>query len=289
MQISVVVPFFQAEHTIRSCIEGLLAQDLPRKQFEILMIDNNSTDGSTAIAREYPEVTLLRESKQGAYAARNRGLTVACGGLIAFTDPDCVPRPDWLRRLSEPFSCPRVQIVVGRALLARDSLLLTTLQDYERSRDELVLSGDDALLFYGRTNNMAVRRRVFDELGPFVERRRGADSMLVRRCADRYSCGAVRYEPSAEVVHLEVDRPATYYRKVFTYGRSLASSKRVVPHRILGRRERWRVFRSACGKHGYSRSRSCLLLLLLALEGAVWKLGSLSAAVEMRAGRRPRE
>ena len=155
VQVSAIVPFYQAEWCVRRCIEGLLNQDLGSEHYEILMIDNNSTDRSVAIVDEYSDsaVTLLREPKQGAYAARNRGLAEARGEVIVFTDPDCVPRHDWLRLLTQPLECPDVEIVMGRALLDVHSRALQTLQDYEKSKDEQIYGGDDVLVYVGRTNN----------------------------------------------------------------------------------------------------------------------------------------
>src|SRR5262249_3385794 len=103
-EISVIVPFYNAERYIQDCIRGLLAQNFPENAYEIIMVDNNSTDASTSIVKQQPHITLLTEQKQGAYAARNRGLTAARGSVIAFTDPDCVPDPHWLQQIAMTFA-----------------------------------------------------------------------------------------------------------------------------------------------------------------------------------------
>lgn len=272
-----IVPCYQAERTLRRCIEGLLGQDLPEERFEILLVDNNSTDRTASIAGEYPRVRLSSEVRQGAYAARNRALRQARGDVVAFTDPDCVPRPDWLRELTRPLEEEDVEIVVGRALLNVGSVGLATLQDYETSKDALLLEGDEPRVYFGRTNNMAVRRRVFERLGPFEERARGADTVLVRRCVDHYSCNAVRYQPTAEVLHLEVGDLLTYYRKIATYARSHARLEEQVAVDVIDRSSRLNVVRKACRDHDYALPRSGLLLGLLLIEGLVWRLGRASA------------
>ena len=277
MQISVIVPFYQAERTIRRCLEALLAQDPTGHAYEILMVDNNATDRSAAIVAEYPGVKLLHEPSQGAYAARNRALTEARGAWIAFTDPDCVPRRSWLRELTLPFRVPDVQMVVGRPLLDVRSTAMATLQDYERAKDEFVFGGDEPLVYYGRNNNMAVRRSLFEELGPFDELRRGADVVLARRCVDAHGCRSVVYAPDAEVLHLEMGDLATYYRKVFTYGRSVTRSRARAAGGVIDRRGRWRVIQETRSKNGYSTARTLLLLALLGVEGCCWKLGSWAA------------
>src|SRR6185437_12388918 len=65
---------------------------------EVIVVDNGSSDASRDIASGHPAVTrVVTESRPGSYAARNAGLAVATGDLIAFTDADCLPASDWLR------------------------------------------------------------------------------------------------------------------------------------------------------------------------------------------------
>ncbi|MBU0677409.1 MAG: glycosyltransferase [Verrucomicrobia bacterium] len=100
--VSVVIPVFNDEDRIRIVIEALLSQSLPREQFEVIIVDNGSTDGTAKVIEEYAGkypgvIRLEREDKiQSSYAARNRGIEVARGALLAFTDSDCVPQPEWL-------------------------------------------------------------------------------------------------------------------------------------------------------------------------------------------------
>ncbi len=209
--VSVIVPFYNAEPYIEHCIRGLLAQELPAAEFEILMVDNNSTDRSAEIVARYPRIRLLHEPKQGAYAARNRALEHARGDLLAFTDPDCVPRPDWLSRLLAPLCDPRVQVVIGRSDPASRSPALALLAAWEHQRELYIFGSGDPLLYYGRTNNLATRRIALQAHGPFVEVLRGGDTIFVRRVADRSGCEAVRYMPDARVLHLEIDSLRAYF------------------------------------------------------------------------------
>lgn len=276
-RISVIVPFYQAEETIARCIEGLLSQDLPRDHYEILMVDNNTRDRSAEIVSRHPEIRLLRETRQGAYAARNGGLGQARGDWIAFTDPDCIPANDWLRRLTSPFVEPNVEIVIGRSRLAAGSRAMRALDEYERVRDQTVFGSAEPLVYYGRNNNMAVRRRTFDSLGLYSERQRGADVVLVRRCVDRYSCDAVVYADKAEVLHLEIAALTTYFRKAFTYGRSLSLTAKEISLAGLDRHSRWRAFRETCRSGRYSPFRSALLFASLVTASLSWTLGAIFA------------
>lgn len=111
--VSVVVPAYNEHFNIANCIEALLAQDYPADRLEIIIVDNNSTDDTADIVRKYP-VTLLHERDiQTPAASRNRGIRHAQGEIVAFTDADCIPEPDWLSHMVAPFSDSQVVGVAG--------------------------------------------------------------------------------------------------------------------------------------------------------------------------------
>lgn len=276
-RISVIVPFYNSERYIERCIEGLLSQDYPAQEYEVIMVDNGGADRSAGIVQRYPSITLLEEAKRGSYAARNRGLRVAKGDIVAFTDADCVPCRTWLSEIVAAMREPEIGIVLGQRDYEGTSLPLALLEAYENEKHEWVFQSGVPELYYGRTGNMAVRRAIFDELGPFVERDRGSDTIFVRRCVDRRSCAAVRYSPEMRVRHLEINGIRKIYRKYATYGASSREYGRIVEVRTLSDRERMGVFRKVVREERYSWARSALLLSLLALGRFLWGVGSLSA------------
>jgi glycosyltransferase involved in cell wall biosynthesis len=275
------------EKYIEDCLQSLLAQDYPTDAYEILMIDNNSTDTSSRIVRQYPMVRLLREEKQGAYAARNRGIAEAQGAVIAFTDPDCAPGKDWLRTIDVALRSPEVHLVIGRCQLPTRSLTLSLLMAQEHQKLNFILNSATKELYYGYTNNMAVRRDVFDRLGFFLERARGADRIFVRRTVEEYSCDAVRYEAAMHVLHQEITSLWKYFQKQWIYGYSNRLCDEVILTRSPTIRERSRIFRETVRKEGYSAAQASLLLGVFAVcvacyragrWSAVWSLGRQSAA-----------
>ncbi len=271
--VSVIVPCFDAAATLERCLTSLREQESLDFESEIIVVDNNSRDASAEIAGATEGVVLLREWEQGAYAARNRGIVHARGEWLVFTDPDCVAEPDWLAELLRPFADTAVKIVNGRSLLHGRSLAMRTLGDYEHVKDAMILGGEETNLYYGHTNNMAVRREVFAMLGPFETRRRGADVICVRRCADHFGAGSVVYCPEARVEHLEMDGLATYYRKVFTYGWSQALYREVVESRTAAPSKRWSLVGRVARECGYGALRRGLLACLMAIESVAWWLG----------------
>ena len=94
MQISVVVPVRNGERTLPRLMASLVAQSL--KPYEIIVVDDGSSDRSPDIAREYGAKLYFTGGGKGANYARNLGVKASSGDIIAFTDSDCVAHPDWL-------------------------------------------------------------------------------------------------------------------------------------------------------------------------------------------------
>ena len=95
--VSVVVPFFDSERHVAACVESLLGQEHVGGPFEIILVNNGSSDGSASVVSRYREVALLDEPAPGAYAARNTGIGRARAPIVAFTDADCVVDRHWLQ------------------------------------------------------------------------------------------------------------------------------------------------------------------------------------------------
>jgi glycosyltransferase involved in cell wall biosynthesis len=284
--ISVVVPFYNARHHLERCVVGLLRQNYPPSRYEIIMVDNNSTDHSTEIVQRYPEIRLLLEPKQGAYAARNRGVAAAEGRILAFTDADCVPAPDWLEKMDAALSLPGVEVAQGGRLFARDVPALSMLAAYETQRAAYIFSAPSVGIRSGYTNNMAVRRCAFDRCGPFQEVGRGADTLFVLRVMEEYaSTDVVRYVGEARVRHLEITTVPRWLRKRFIYGQSFERHYpvRKRTHRDLTPAERSLILRRTVEANGYSRVDVLRLIALLYLgryafsagrRSVRWRIGS---------------
>jgi lipopolysaccharide/colanic/teichoic acid biosynthesis glycosyltransferase/glycosyltransferase involved in cell wall biosynthesis len=100
--MSVIVPAYNAQGTLGSCLAALQDQSLPRDRYEVVVVDDGSTDRTAEVARQY-ETDLLHQPHAGPAAARNRGAQAARGEILLFTDADCTPAHDWIERMTEPF------------------------------------------------------------------------------------------------------------------------------------------------------------------------------------------
>src|SRR5262245_9881137 len=123
-EVSIIVPVYNGGRTITALLESLVFQRYPRGRFEIIVVDNRSTDTTISQARRFPVQLLHEDGIQSSYAARNRGVHAAQGTLLAFTDADCVADPSWLSELCRPFAQPHVGASAGAIIAARPTTLV---------------------------------------------------------------------------------------------------------------------------------------------------------------------
>src|SRR5262245_47009388 len=108
---SIVIPTLNRPNAIRDCLQACLRLDYPADLFEVIVIDDGSEPPvePSADAR----VRVIRQSRQGPAAARNRGIQAARGPLLAFVDDDCRPRPNWLSALTTAWSAAPAALLGG--------------------------------------------------------------------------------------------------------------------------------------------------------------------------------
>jgi len=107
-----VIPVYNEAGRIADCLRAVAAQVI--QPYEVIVVDNNSTDGTAAIARQFPFVRIVRESRQGVVYARRRGFDEACGDVIGSLDADTDIPVDWVRTVQRIFTEPAVNAVTGR-------------------------------------------------------------------------------------------------------------------------------------------------------------------------------
>ena len=112
--ISVIIPGYNVKGYIHECLQALGQQTVPREAYEIIYVDDASTDDSLQVVGQFDGVRLLAlPENRGQATARNLGLEHAQGEIILFTDADCVPAPDWIEAMLRPFQDPQVDGAKG--------------------------------------------------------------------------------------------------------------------------------------------------------------------------------
>lgn len=116
LTLSIIIPAYNEEHYLKSCLDSIARQtDMPD---EVIVVDNNSTDATAAIAHTYDFVTVIYETRQGRGYARTAGFDVATSMIIGRIDADSVLAPDWVARVRRTFADEAVDGVTGLARAA---------------------------------------------------------------------------------------------------------------------------------------------------------------------------
>ncbi len=113
LRISIVIPVYNEASQLGACLRAIARQS--QTPHEVIVIDNNSTDGTVNVAEGFDFVTLLSESKQGVIHARTRGFNAASGDIIARIDADSILPRDWITTVAEVFEDQSIDAVSGVA------------------------------------------------------------------------------------------------------------------------------------------------------------------------------
>ena len=196
--ISIIVPVYNEEAVIASCLESLCALNYPPERHEVLVIDNGSTDRTAQIIQAYP-VIMLTEERRGSYAARNTGLKVARGDIMAFTDADCVVSDNWLLQIAHSLTALTADALLGASDGLNGNLWAEFVQrDYAKFVQ--FASANDGLRHLN-TRNCAIRTVALRAVGGFDARlgNCGDEELGVRLHQAGYR---LRYAPDVRVTHI---------------------------------------------------------------------------------------
>ncbi|MFZ0429316.1 MAG: glycosyltransferase [Acidobacteriota bacterium] len=214
-EFSVIIPVRDEAATLGACLEALEHQTVARSRFEIVVVDDGSTDGSVRVARDARPDRLIRLSGEGAAAARNRGFEAATAPVLLFLDADCVPDADWIERMLAPLAEPEIGGSVGRFVSNQTGWVSRMIQlelDLRYARMDRFRDID-----FVNTATCAFRRDVlprppFDETFGKLE-----DLELSFRLAGQGV--RMRYVADAVVHHRHPHSLLSYVRRRFQYGR----------------------------------------------------------------------
>ncbi|MBW4537574.1 MAG: glycosyltransferase [Myxacorys chilensis ATA2-1-KO14] len=223
--VSVIVPIYNGEADLPDLLACLRSQVYPRDRVEYLLVDNGSRDRTSDLLRSAAQteaITIRPLSEpqiQSSYAARNQGIRTATSRILAFTDADCRPKPNWLTHLVQPFVDPVVGLVAGeiQALLGQ-----TLLEQHAERQETLSQKHTIAHPFcaYGQTANLAVRLDAFKQVGLFRPcLTTGGDADLCWRILKQTSW-QFRFAESAIVRHRHRATLAELKSQWRRYGRS---------------------------------------------------------------------
>jgi glycosyltransferase involved in cell wall biosynthesis len=212
--VSVIIPVYNDAERLTRCLAALEDQTYPKDRYEVIVIDNGAGADLVPLAASYPQVRLVAESWPGSYAARNRGLSVARGEVLAFTDSDCVPLPDWIEKgVAALLRVPDCGLVGGKVeVFFRDPKRPTAVELYE-SRTAFLQQEYIEVGRFAVTANLFTFRKVVDDVGVFdAELKSGGDLEWGQRVAAHGY--PLVYAEDARVAHPARSSYRELYRKV---------------------------------------------------------------------------
>lgn len=165
--ISVVVAAFNEEKNLPSCLESVLNQDFPKDEYEIVVVDNNSTDKTVEIAKKYG-ARVVTEKRQGNTYAISKGMSSTKGEIIATLDADTIAEPNWLSLMKKTFEDKNVVGATGNADIKSGNKFLDWMSPklYGAFLRFNFLIGKPHLTGF----NLVVRKKAFDEVGGINEK-----------------------------------------------------------------------------------------------------------------------
>ncbi|MFH0933487.1 MAG: glycosyltransferase, partial [Nitrospirota bacterium] len=166
-QISIIIPTYNSAQVLRKCLESLGSQTISSEGYEVIVVDDGSTDGTRDIVAKYPAQYIYQQNR-GPAATRNYGVSQAQGEIILFTDADCEPQPNWIEEMIEPMNDNQVVGVKGTYKTRQKELVARLVQieyehKYERMKKFKYIDFID-------TYSAGYRKDIFLKYGGFDER-----------------------------------------------------------------------------------------------------------------------
>jgi glycosyltransferase involved in cell wall biosynthesis len=221
--ISVVVCVYNGADSLGDCLRALEAQSLPRQRYEIIVVDDGSSDKSAEVARGF-DVRLQQTPHRGLAAARNSGWQAAEGEWVAFTDDDCGPTRNWLLLLSQAVRRGgpdgRVLGVAGRLAGFPSSAPISRYVELTGG-----FNTDRHLAHpvfpYAPMGNIMYSREALASVAGLDERYRSYEACDLHTRLLRLWAGAFYYEPRAVVLHHHHTTWKEYWFQQCGYGRGV--------------------------------------------------------------------
>lgn len=168
--VSVIIPVYNDPLRLKTCLQALEDQTYPKDSYEVIVVDNGSDESIEPIVAEFGQAKASSETSQrGPCVARNKGVSLARGEVIAFTDSDCVPASDWLKQgVTKLQSASNCGIVGGRIDMFFKNPKSPTVVELYDSIMHLNQKMYIEKMCFGVTANLFTYKHLFDRVGDFA-------------------------------------------------------------------------------------------------------------------------
>jgi len=169
IDVSVIIPTFNRKHCVRDTLISLASQTYPAARFEVIVVDDESTDGTYSLAEEkYPfKLSYVHQQNQGDAFARNRGAELSSAEILIFLDDDMVVHPEYLNFLVSAHQSQSKRIITGTEYLSLEECAPKPfIPDAAKPEDVRLSSEPQAIAFVEVcSNNMSIRRQDYNLVG----------------------------------------------------------------------------------------------------------------------------
>jgi len=217
INVSVIICTYNRSQLLDKCIESVVSQKYPKSIYEIIVIDDGSTDKTNETCRKYKNIRYFNQKNQGIAAARRAGVKKAKGRIIVFIDDDCIAAENWLKNLVESFEDKKENIAgIGGKVKVLNSH--NTIGKYtERNLSGTLIRSKNQPPFLS-TCNCAFKSSIIKEVGSFDPLFKRIEDLEIswRMFFKGYDFS---YEPSAVIYHLPPKNLWELMKKYFVWGR----------------------------------------------------------------------
>jgi glycosyltransferase AglE len=202
--VSVIIPVYNDPEGIQNILDALVKQTYPKQSYEIIVVDNGSTDSTFAVATAYQQnhpnlIQVMNEnSVQSSYAARNKGFLASSGEIIAMVDADCTPIPEWIEKGVDALSKENVDLVGGNVTFQFPAS--PSAAEVYDSMSNMQMKKNIEERGVAKTANLFVNRSVFERIGNFPDNVKSGGDVIWTSKATRAGLNLV-YSDDAKVYH----------------------------------------------------------------------------------------
>jgi len=237
LKVSVIIPTYNRKDQLEKLLYSLNNQTLSPSQFEIIVVDDGSSDGTEEwlmknMDQFRAKISFYPQVHGGPGAARNLGMEKAHGDIFAFIDTDCIAHPEWLEHLIKPFHSEKVGEVGGREIINDKDPLLMRCFHYLMTSPLTTgglrgKRGRRLANFYPRTFNMAISRKAYQVTEGFKKMFHAEDIELSYRIKKKGFY--LIYEDSARVYHRRRNHLTQFLKQIFHMGKARVTLTRIHP------------------------------------------------------------
>lgn len=196
--VSVIIPVYNDSERLNKCLEALENQTYPKELYEVIVVDNNSSENIGSVTSKFKQVQLGFEATPGSYAARNQAIALAKGEIFAFIDSDCLPVSQWIENGVKTLESESADLVGGNVTFTFSPQ--KSLAEVYDSITNMQIKQNIETRKVSKTANLFVRKYVFDSVGLFPDNlKSGGDVIWTKKATDANF--KLVYSPTAEVFH----------------------------------------------------------------------------------------